>query len=499
MSRYVYIVIVCMACLLMLPLPVSAVDQFDGKYVGKTAVLDMEVPTTMEITNSQIHGTGELNADKDSSGSWSASQSLDKIRVHFDITIDGKVAGNGNVIGTVKGTFSIHADNKMVGVFNNPFSGTIKDDTFTCSPTITIKITECVGMGCKDNQSGSVSIRLLRTWKPTLTPENSSPKAWDSPGPLVDKLPAPPGEEPAGFVKEFNGTVYVSAGPLELPPSQQKWIKVTGKTMLYEGWTVRTAPGSEAMVLYARGILVRTRENSWFDMHTPVMAQTGVIEMHSRLFKGIYNFYMEKRKQEQKKFEVEVDRANTSIQGTNFVLEETDTQTLIKVIEGTVKFTSKVNGQTANVTAGQMITATDSGLKQISTFDAASEKAKWGPMPPPDVDLTNANTSTSTRSNPSTGSIPSPKKPGLSLPKCPLIAALEVDPTSPRLTIFRNFRDKVLARSAVGTAFISIYYWAGTWLADNILSSDLIRFLARQVIVEPLSLALNGSAFIWNN
>jgi hypothetical protein len=112
--------------------------------------------------------------------------------------------------------------------------------------------------------------------------------------------------------------------------------------------------------------------------------------MYGRLFNGIYHFYMEQHKEDNKKFEVETHRAICGIRGTNFVVEVTDAQTLLKVIEGTVEFTSKQSGQTTTVTSGQMIAATDSGLGPKSTFDAAAEKAKWGPMPPETTTSTGA-------------------------------------------------------------------------------------------------------------
>ena len=225
---------------------------------------------------------------------------------------------------------------------------------------------------------------------PASTPSTFSPKAYDAPGPLVDSLPAPTGEEPAGFVKEFKGTVYVSAGPFDLPPSQQKWIIVKGRTALYKGWNTWTAPGSEAGVLFSSGAWLRTKEATWWEMKPLTTPLTPQSEVWGRFFNGIYNIYLERQKDSTKKFEWETDRANGSIKGTNFVVEVTDAQTLLKVIEGTVEFTSKQSGQTTTVTTGQMIAATDSGLGPKSTFDVAAEKAKWGPMPPETTTSTGA-------------------------------------------------------------------------------------------------------------
>jgi len=189
--------------------------------------------------------------------------------------------------------------------------------------------------------------------------------------------------------------------------------------------------------MYSSGDLVKTKEISWFEMKLLGIAQTPQRVVYGRLFKGICDFYMAKQMEESKKFEFETDRAICGIKGTNFILEATDTQTLLKVIEGTVEFTSKKDGQVATVEAGQMMSAIDSGLGQKFSFDA---KAKWGPMPPPDINTDSATTSTTSSSS-------TTKKPGLARPKCPLTTAMGEDPDAPGLAIFRSFRDRVLAKS----------------------------------------------------
>jgi hypothetical protein len=314
---------------------------------------------------------------------------------------------------------------------------------------------------------------------PTVVPGSQAP------GPRVDKLPDPEGE-PVGFVKEVNGTVYVSAGPSELPPSQQKWTVAKVGQKLGDGWSIRTAPGSDAGLLWGTGAFVRTKPSSWFEFKPLTTAQTPQSVAYGRLFEGISNFYIQKNQDAAKKFEVETERAIVGIKGTNFVLEESGSQTLLKVIEGTVDLTSKKSGQTTSVTTGQQIAVTDSGLGSASAFDAAAEQAKWGDMSLPDSN------SSDTSSNPK-------KQVTISLPKCPITAALAVEPTSPKLTIFRNFRDKVLSKSVAGKWFVDRYYQFGPWIVANLLNSDLSRSVAKVSIVEPFSMALNSSSFIWNN
>ena len=75
--------------------------------------------------------------------------------------------------------------------------------------------------------------------------------------------------------------------------------------------------------------------------------------------------------------EVRTDRTVTGVEGTHFILEDDQLQTILKVIEGSVKFTSLTDGSILNVTAGQMVTAYDTGLSPITTFDIQAELANW--------------------------------------------------------------------------------------------------------------------------
>jgi hypothetical protein len=307
------------------------------------------------------------------------------------------------------------------------------------------------------------------------------------PGPVVKSLPQISGE-PIAFIENIEGTgpVYISNESEDVPPSQRNWVIATPKMSLGKNYSVRTGNGAEVLLRYSTGAVSRTRAGSSFTITERTDAKTSVTSVWTRLVQGISNFYYPKNQEGADKFGVETDRAVTSIKGTNFVLEVSNTQTLLKVIEGVVDFASKQSGQSATVEAGQTMAAADSGLGQKTAFNADAEKANWGDMTLPDS------------SSPDTSSNPQ-KKITISMPKCPITAALAVEPTSPKLTIFRNFRDKVLARSDIGKAFVNLYYGTGTWVVDNVLSNNAARLLTRQAVLEPLSLALTSSAFIWNN
>ena len=62
---------------------------------------------------------------------------------------------------------------------------------------------------------------------------------------------------------------------------------------------------------------------------------------------------------------------------TQFVCEQTDNESIVKVIEGTVKFTSDVTGEEIHVKAGEMAIANATGLAPVRSFDVDAEKAKW--------------------------------------------------------------------------------------------------------------------------
>lgn len=75
--------------------------------------------------------------------------------------------------------------------------------------------------------------------------------------------------------------------------------------------------------------------------------------------------------------EVEMSQAVAGIKGTTFVLEETKKQSTLKVIEGSVAFKSKINGQEEMVNAGETLVSDKNGFSNKTTFDVASEKATW--------------------------------------------------------------------------------------------------------------------------
>jgi hypothetical protein len=76
---------------------------------------------------------------------------------------------------------------------------------------------------------------------------------------------------------------------------------------------------------------------------------------------------------------LEMKYATARIIHTIYVGEQTRDSSIIKVLNGTVEFTSVVTGEKILVNAGKMATATASGLSPLESFDVEAEKAIWNP------------------------------------------------------------------------------------------------------------------------
>ncbi|MEL7608859.1 MAG: FecR domain-containing protein [Bacillota bacterium] len=75
--------------------------------------------------------------------------------------------------------------------------------------------------------------------------------------------------------------------------------------------------------------------------------------------------------------DIEMSQAASGIKGTTFVLEDNGETSTLKVIEGTVEFTSKATGESVMVKGGETVSATADGLGEVKTFDANAEMADW--------------------------------------------------------------------------------------------------------------------------
>jgi hypothetical protein len=69
--------------------------------------------------------------------------------------------------------------------------------------------------------------------------------------------------------------------------------------------------------------------------------------------------------------QVEMSQAVAGIKGTTFICEETGSSSTLKVIEGTVTYTSNTTGDSVLVHSGEQATADSKGMSEVTAFDVS--------------------------------------------------------------------------------------------------------------------------------
>jgi hypothetical protein len=81
---------------------------------------------------------------------------------------------------------------------------------------------------------------------------------------------------------------------------------------------------------------------------------------------------------------------------------------------------------------------------------------------------------------------------------CPISTAYG-STDAPQLSIFRQFRDKVLAKTAPGKELISVYYAASPAIVEMMNGYGFLVPAVRYGMAGPAALVLNSTALAWNN
>lgn len=164
-------------------------------------------------------------------------------------------------------------------------------------------------------------------------------------------------KEPMAFIEKIEkGDAFVRRS------GDPAFNKVAGKESLFEGDTVKTGDGAEAVIRFATGAVTRVLSGTEFELKERKIAQTNQQTVYTRLVKGVAAFYVPKNAENAKKFEVETERAVASIKGTVFKVEHRENVTTLTVAEGTVAFSCKASGKTIDVAEFFKVTADDKNL-----------------------------------------------------------------------------------------------------------------------------------------
>lgn len=81
---------------------------------------------------------------------------------------------------------------------------------------------------------------------------------------------------------------------------------------------------------------------------------------------------------------------------------------------------------------------------------------------------------------------------------CFIATAVYGTSTSEEIDILRDFRDEVLNHNVFGRIFVEIYYRVSPPLADFIASHDRIRWITRNLAIEPIIKTLQFTKGLWS-
>ena len=333
-----------------------------GKYELRSS--DSNIPLSWEYyPGNTVKGTGSFYLN----GSYDSTTAA----------VTGRFTYENKATGTIKGSFGdLALDFSMT--WTGDVTGTIDSTVATLSFSGT-DTTVCTLGGDNCGLSGT---QMMTVW---FTVAGSMPTT----------LPSAEGENVV-TVSGAVGDVYVSpASEADLETSQRTWqlVKPGDRIALEAGVMLRTGQDGSLKIQFSDTSRIRLQPSTLFSVKKIVQPGPNQIEVYTRLYQGIADFYMHKWAEDHKKFEVEVDRAIVSIKGTTWTMAVTDAAAVVTVSEGVVALTDKSTGQTIDVNPGEQ-----------ATVDAAGTRKAAAPSTPGQPDATGGQGSSPADPSPSSDS-----------------------------------------------------------------------------------------------
>lgn len=237
-------------------------------------------------------------------------------------------------------------------------------------------VTSVLGQGSEGQQkvielnfysSNTLYTQYVYEWSSTKTPIDANPAV-----PVKKPLPAPEPEKDPKYkdsgirVSDLYGEVVIRRGD-----NEDGWELLELGDVIYEGDHIKTE--------YESGAILSMPDMTTFHMKGEseiIMTVPSGEDSKLKLVAG--NIYANVKKMlTHGIMEIEMSQAVAGIKGTTFVLEETGSQSTLKVLEGTVEFKSRKSGKTLAVAAGNMAVADASGNVRKSALNIATEAGKW--------------------------------------------------------------------------------------------------------------------------
>ncbi|MDN5314923.1 MAG: hypothetical protein PWP10_3673 [Clostridiales bacterium] len=141
--------------------------------------------------------------------------------------------------------------------------------------------------------------------------------------------------------------------------------------IIYAGDVIRTKRDSSAIISLSDMTTFQMKAESEIFMNTESEEENKLIFLAGKVWT---NF---KKMVKDGTLDVEMGQAIAGARGTTFIAEDDGDTSILKVIEGTVEYTSLVTGESVMVGSGQMVKADNKGLGEIETFDVDKETKSW--------------------------------------------------------------------------------------------------------------------------
>lgn len=154
-------------------------------------------------------------------------------------------------------------------------------------------------------------------------------------------------------------------------PGTTEWRIARLTTVLPRMTHIRTIDDSTALISCADMSSFILKPESEIVLTTPMEKDSKLKILAGQMWGNV------KKMVEEGSMEIEMNQAVAGIKGTTFVVSEINGVSSLKVIEGKVAFTAKVDGKTVEVAGGKTVSASNVGLSSIESFDVAKETADW--------------------------------------------------------------------------------------------------------------------------
>ena len=153
---------------------------------------------------------------------------------------------------------------------------------------------------------------------------------------------------------------------------EHNWVEVSQTTTLYDGDDIKTDNTGAAIIASdLKGHLVLS-QNAYFSFAKGEDGKAIIICQGNASFKII-----SAKDNSIDNFIIKSKFADAKPTGTDFIINTDENQSVLKVIDGTVEFTSTVSDESIIVNPGESVIATEKGLGEKTNFDIASEEKYW--------------------------------------------------------------------------------------------------------------------------